>query len=68
MADIQHMRAHRFDALYQLLTGVACAKLPLPYDGSDHLRADIGLPDVQSARTGLVPFGSVAENPFRITL
>lgn len=45
MADILHMRAHRFDALYQLLTGGAHAGLPTPFNGSDHLRRDIGLPE-----------------------
>lgn len=45
MANIVHLRARRFDALYQLLTGVAHAELPKPYDGPDHLRKDIRLPE-----------------------
>ncbi len=45
MADIVRIRARRFKTLYQLLTGVDHADLPLPYTGSDHLRKDIGLPE-----------------------
>ncbi|WP_152912656.1 hypothetical protein [Candidatus Rhodobacter oscarellae] len=44
MADIVRLRARRFHALYQLLTGAAHTELPTPYQGSDHLRKDIGLP------------------------
>lgn len=68
MADVLHSRAHRFDALYQLLTGPARAKLPTPYNGSDHLRKDIGLPDRSGSRVDAASVASFPVDPFRYTL
>lgn len=68
MADIFHMRARRFDALHQLLTGVTHAELPTPFDGSDHLRKDTGLPEQKWSRFDAAPFGLFPFNPFRHAL
>lgn len=63
MADILHMRARRFEALYQLLTGATHAELPTAIDGSDHLRKDIGLPEQKWYRVDAAPLGLFPINP-----
>ena len=68
MVDILQMRARRFDALYQILTGVDHAELPTPFDGSDHLRKDIGLLEQKWSRFDAAPFGLFQVNPFLHTL
>lgn len=68
MADILHLRAHRFDALYELLTGGAHAELPSPFDGPDHLRKDIGLPERIWSPLDAAPMGLFPVNPFHHTL
>lgn len=66
MVDIIHIRARRFDALYELLTGVAVPQLPSPYYGSDHLRKDVGLPEQPDHRPTLNPLGAFPADPFHL--
>ncbi|MBU2991663.1 hypothetical protein Q4555_16045 [Octadecabacter sp. 1_MG-2023] len=64
MSDIVRLRAHRFEALYQLLTGVAHAELPQPYSGSDHLRKDVGLPPQANSGLTFTHVGKFQTDPF----
>ena len=68
MTNILHMRAHRFDALYQLLTGGAHVELRPPFDRSDYLRKDIGLPERICAPLDAAPARLLLVNPFLHTL
>lgn len=66
MVDIIGLRARRFDALYELLTGGAVPQLPSPYHGSDRLRKDVGLPEQPGHRPTLNPLGTVPADPFHL--
>lgn len=65
MTDILQMRARRFDALYQLLTGAAHAELPTPFDGTDHPRKDVGLPERQWSRADGAPIWLFPIHPYQ---
>ncbi len=64
MADIVRLRVHRFEALYQLLTGIAHAELPQPYSGSDHLRKGVGLPSQAYSGLAFTHVGTFRTDPF----
>lgn len=58
MTDITYLRARRFNALYQLLTGAAHPELPTAYQDSDHLRKDVGLPEQHRRSLIITPLGT----------
>ena len=65
MAHVLLNRSLRFQALYELLTGVALSERPTGTEIPDHLREDVGLPEVQQARCNHNPLGTFSNDPRR---
>ncbi|OAN77823.1 hypothetical protein A8B78_13730 [Jannaschia sp. EhC01] len=59
MAHLSRTRSRRFQTLYDLLTGGPHRALPTRTDIPDHLRSDVGLPDVQQDGRMNHPFGTL---------